>query len=95
MDTSDEIQKATELRARLTALYKRDQFEIHDKVLVFHDKLKKKYSDYLQCRLYHLISGSTMKTPYVRFDYPGEDSIEQFILREYDLVFGPDRASSS
>ena len=88
MDANEELQKVAYLRSKLTALYKRDQYEIHDKVLVFHDALKKKYSDYLQCRLYHLISGSTMKMPYVRFDYAGEDSIERFILDEYAKVFG-------
>lgn len=88
MITEQQEVRAQELRRYLAALYKIDQFAIHDKVIEFHDRLKQKYTDYHQCRLYHLISGSTIALPVTRFDYLGADSIEAFILGEYTAVFG-------
>lgn len=75
------------LRVKLQALYRRDQFEIHDKVLLFHDYLKKKYPDARGHRLFHLISGSTLKDFYGELDFPGGDSVEKFIRTEYLRAF--------
>ena len=75
------------LRAKLQALYERDQFEIHDKVLVFHDYLKKKYPDARDRHLFHLISGSTLKDFYGDLDFPKPDSVEDFINSEHALLF--------
>lgn len=75
------------LRARLQALYARDQYEIHDRVLAFHDYLKKKYPDARDYRLFHLISGSTLKEFYGSLDFPKPDSVEDFINAEYNVVF--------
>lgn len=75
----------------LCSLYRRDQFAIHERILAFHDRLKERYPDVRACRLFHLISGSTVWMPIRRFDFQGEDSIEAFIRREYAAVFGRDR----
>lgn len=75
------------LRKKLRALYERDQFEIHDKVLTFHDYLKQKYPDARDRRLFHLISGSTLKNFYGELDFPEPDSVEHFINMEYALAF--------
>ncbi len=75
------------LRVKLQALYARDQFEIHEKVLVFHDYLKKKYQNARDHRLFHLISGSTLKNFYGDLDFPEPDSVEHFINAEYAAAF--------
>ena len=75
------------LRLKLQALYRRDQFEIHEKVLVFHDYLKKKYPDARDRRLFHLISGSTLKEFYGNLDFPRPDSVADFINAEYTVAF--------
>ena len=75
------------LRAKLQALYRRDQFAIHDKVLVFHDYLKKKYPNARDHRMFHLISGSTLKDFYGDLDFPYPDSVEAFINNEYADAF--------
>lgn len=75
------------LRAKLHALYERDQFEIHDAVLTFHDYLKRKYPDARDRRLFHLISGSTLKDFYGALDFPKPDSVEDFINAQYNIVF--------
>ena len=82
-----EIALYNALRAKLQALYRRDQFEIHEKVLVFHDYLKKKYPDARGRRLFHLISGSTLRDFYGELDFPKPDSVEGFINREYAVAF--------
>ena len=75
------------LRLKLQALYRRDQFEIHEKVIVFHDYLKKKYPDARGRRLFHLISGSTLRNFYGELDFPEPDSVEGFIHAEYAKAF--------
>ena len=76
------------LREKLHALYDHDQFAIHDKVIEFHDRLKAKYENFRDHRLYHLVSGSTVKSVYGHFDFPPPDSVEHFINSEYENVFG-------
>jgi hypothetical protein len=75
------------LRAKLHALYERNQFEIHEAVLTFHDYLKKKYTDARDRRLFHLISGSTLKDFYGELDFPKPDSVEDFINAQYHAAF--------
>jgi len=86
-DESAELALYDSLRARLRALYRRDQFEIHDKVILFHDFLKKKHPDARDHRLFHLISGSTLKDFYGDLDFSRPDSVEDFINDEYARVF--------
>ena len=86
-DPPQDIALYNALRLKLHALYERDQFEIHDKVLVFHDYLKKKYPDARDHRLFHLISGSTLKDFYGDLDFLKPDSVEDFINAEYTAAF--------
>lgn len=80
------------LRVKLHALYERDQFEIHDKVLVFHDYLKKKYPDARDRRLFHLISGSTLKEFYGSLDFSKPDSVADFINAEHNTAFPEEKS---
>lgn len=75
------------LRDKLRALYRRDQYEIHERVLVFHDELKRKYPQAREYLLFHLISGSTFIDFNGHFDFPAPDSVEDFITVEYNKVF--------
>ena len=68
-------------------MYRRDQYEIHEKVLEFHDYLKSKYSNARDHLLFHLISGSTLKDFYGDIDLPKPDSVEDFINAEYNRAF--------
>ncbi len=86
-DEARQLALYDELRTKLHTLYQRDQFEIHDAVLAFHDYLKTKYSDARDRRLFHLISGSTLKDFYGEVDFPKPDSVEDFINAQYNAVF--------
>jgi hypothetical protein len=75
------------LREKLRALYRRDQYEIHEHVLEFHDRLKRKYPAAREYLLFHLISGSTFPDFNGNFDFPFPDSVEAFVLEEYAKAF--------
>ena|ERR1700677_5102061 len=91
-DETRDIALYDALRVKLQALYERDQFEIHDRVLAFHDYLKKKYPGARDHRLFHLISGSTLKEFYGDLDFPKPDSVEDFINAEYAAAFSGGKA---
>ncbi len=76
-----------ELRQMLSELYHHDQFAIHDRVVDFHIHLKRRYPDFAMCRLYHLVTWSSLAGEVNRFDFPAEDSIEAFIRSEYHRTF--------
>jgi len=86
-DAADEAALYNSLRVKLQALYRRDQFEIHEKVLQFHDYLKRKYPDARGHRLFHLISGSTLRDFYGSMDFPKPDSVQDFINAEHASAF--------
>jgi len=86
-DGSENDKKWQLLHEKLTAMYKRDQFSIHEKVINLHKRLKKKYPYYMQVRLYHLLSMSTVQRPKIHFDFPDEDSVEKFIEQEHAKFF--------
>lgn len=88
---ADWQERLASLREKLIRLYQHDQFAIHDHIIEFHDRLKKRYPDFPDYKLYHLVSMSTTKKEPSYFDFPGEDSIEAFIHREYSTL---PRASS-
>ena len=85
--TPTQIAKFVSLREKLHALYRKDQFAIHAKVLVWHDALKMKYSNAHDYTMFHLISGSTFKDYSGYFDFEADDSVELFIEREYLEAF--------
>jgi hypothetical protein len=84
---SQQVALYNSLRVKLQALYRRDQYEIHDKVIEFHDYLKKKYPNAREHRLFHLISGSTLLDSYDDMDFDGIDSVENFINTECAKAF--------
>ncbi len=75
------------LLRKLHALYRKDQFAIHEKILVWHDVLKLKYPNAREYMLFHLISGSTFQGFNGYFDFEPADSVEAFIEREYSEAF--------
>ena len=85
--TPEQIAKITDLRTKLHALYHKDQFAIHAKVLVWHDALKLKYPNAREYLMFHLISGSTFGGFSGCFDFEPADSVEAFIEREYEKAF--------
>ena len=82
------------LRGKLHALYRKDQFRIHERIIEFHDVLKVRYANAREFLLFHLISGSTFPGFNGHFDFPPEDSVERFINREYMEAF-PARTAQS
>jgi hypothetical protein len=58
-----------------------ERIQTMEKVVTFTDKLKKKYPDFVSYRLYHMLVLSTPKlgVAFTHFDFPGEDSIQNFI----------------
>ena len=76
------------LRNKLHALYRRDQFQIHERIVSFHDILKERYTNARDYLLFHLISGSTFPGFNGCFDFPTPDSIAGFIEMEYLNAFG-------
>ena len=85
--TSSQAATYESFRDRLHALYRKDQFEIHEDVLAFHDRLKCKYPNARDFLLFHLISGSTFREFDGSFDFPGSDSVEHFITQKYLETF--------
>ncbi|MBK1857459.1 hypothetical protein [Cerasicoccus arenae] len=74
------------LRTRLIEVYERTGHRVHDEILSFSFKLDTKYTDTKGCMLYLLIIGGTLPEFTQRFDFPGDDSIEQFILELYSQL---------
>jgi len=87
LPTPEQIAKREMLLEKLHALYHKDQFAIHEKILVWHDALKLKYPNAREYMLFHLISGSTFQGFNGYFDFEPEDSVEAFIEREYREAF--------
>jgi len=81
--------KAEEISERLIGLRRRFpgqegagmREQIQEKIIAFARYLQKTHSDYSSYRLYHGFIGSTPPEPSTSSDFPGEDSVEQFIGR--------------
>ena len=67
-----------DLRAKANDAFEKDM-DNYEEMVKFVKQLKEKHPDYSECRLYHLLVGSTPKGECRRFDFDGEDSIENFI----------------
>jgi hypothetical protein len=79
LDKADDL---NEMRAELSE----DVFGFQSRLVEFTEHLRKKYPDYQNYRMYHFLVGSGALKPDERFtedDFPGEDSIENFIKRLY------------
>ena len=83
-----EEKRVAELTEKLRELYRRDQFGIHDEILKFFERLKRRHRDFRSYRLVHLLSGSTIQPPYAHFDFEGDDSVEAFINSQYEKISG-------
>ncbi|KKR91296.1 MAG: hypothetical protein UU95_C0034G0018 [Parcubacteria group bacterium GW2011_GWC2_42_12] len=61
--------------------------EVHDRIQGIIQKLEKKYPDFQEIYLFHVISGSTTdRQKCASFDFPGNDSIVKILedlVREY------------
>ena len=82
-----------ELQSLIKEAYKRDldgtAHKIHDFIGKYEVNvdteetvttgLKKKYPNYTEYEMYHVLSGSTPPIPSQFFDFPGDDSLEKFI----------------
>jgi hypothetical protein len=75
------------LQAKLNALYEKEQYEIHERIMDFHSILKERHPNTQDYALYHLISFSTMTEYGGCFDFPEPDSVERFIDSEYRKAF--------
>lgn len=53
--------------------------DLYDKMAERVQELQKKYPDYKDYELYHIISGSTMEGSRKKFDFPGKDSLVKFL----------------
>lgn len=85
----NEREKATValLNGVIKEVYDRVQFdfdktmELMNETSNFAERLLKKYPDARYYRLFHVLSFSTVSNvEFEKFDYPGEDSVEIFIL---------------
>lgn len=76
MDNSDLLTEAQNL---ILDAQKIDIFGTQDKIVDKANFLKDKYPDYNDYRLYHLMIGSTPEKVLPFFDFPGEDSIMNFL----------------
>jgi hypothetical protein len=75
---NDEAIRA-ELKALLLEAYSSPHFEdVHDKIVDKAEDLQRKYPDYADYELYHLMIGSTTENS-GKFDFPAGDSVEEFI----------------
>lgn len=90
--TPEQSAKCNELKGKLHALYLRDQYEIHDKVVAFYGLLGLKYRDAQEYLMFHLLAWSTCLGFNGKFDFPHADSVEQFIESEYWKAFTKEAA---
>ncbi len=59
-----------------------DFFEGYNFIVNFGNKLRQIYPDFVKCFLFHVFVGSThMETENGYFDFPGEDSIYETLLK--------------
>ncbi|MCX6701674.1 MAG: hypothetical protein NTX96_00570 [Candidatus Zambryskibacteria bacterium] len=73
----------TELKTLLHEAQDEDRLKntyyVQDEIVKKVKGLRKKYPDWQNYRVYHLLVGSDLLEPTKYFDFPGDDSIEKFI----------------
>lgn len=75
-------EKIAEIKTKLDAAFDKDEdiANIFQKTSNFARELQKKYPDFRNYRLYHLlILSSVGEGDCDKFDFPGDDSVEKFI----------------
>jgi len=79
----EEEARVKDLDFKLLAIYQKNTREkriaFYEELCDFAGELKKKYPDYFDYRLYHVLIGSTPWAPCLKIDFPGDDSVEKFI----------------
>ena len=82
-DKEKEIERLTfeDLKLRLQDLIQGNPKKINDKILKFAKRLRIRYQDsFKECVLYHVLcSHNYGKNNYTFFDFPDDDSVEEFI----------------
>ncbi len=75
---ADEEALAEKLREKVNKSF---SFENYEKIGEYTDKIREKYPDYSEYRLWHVVISSTINenTKITHFDFPGDDSAEKFI----------------
>ena len=68
-----------ELKSLLLNAYHRKGLDTNEKVIKKSTELKAKYKNYHDYEMYHLLVSSGLLYPTENFDFPGEDSVENFI----------------
>ena len=53
--------------------------EKYEKLIEFAERLKKEYGDYQDYKFYHFLVCSTPNSELSEVDFPGEDSVKDFI----------------
>lgn len=71
--------KKTTARKKLDLCRQIDIFQTHDEILKYSHDIQKKYPDFADYELYHLLIGSTPSKPCSKFDFPDDDSVESFL----------------
>ncbi|SRR3989344_2923564 len=72
-------EKIEKIRSLLMELVEKDAYFITNKIAEFAKNLQKKYSDYHDYRLYCIVVGSTPVKECSKFDFEGDDSVENFL----------------
>lgn len=82
-ETKKEIERLTfeDLKLRLKDLIRDNPKEINDKIVKFAKSLRNGYEDFNGCTLYHVLACRDYpEGNYTFFDFPGKDSVEEFIV---------------
>jgi len=66
-----------QLREKRDLLY--EYPDKYERIVSFAEGLKKKYSDWNDYKLYHFLISSTPAHKLPKMDFPGEDSVKNFI----------------
>lgn len=72
-------EKIKELKEKWDAAHEKDALDAYNKCTNFAQELLKKYPDARDYRLFHILIGSSVDREMEKFDFPGDDSVEQFI----------------
>jgi hypothetical protein len=76
---SEESQKLKEVWREL---FEREPIVFYRKVREFEQNLKRKFPDYLDYEMYHVLNGTSAHPsfPLKKQDFPGEFSVREFLL---------------
>ena len=76
--------KFNELKEKFNIWFRKDLMKNNEEIVKFLDGIKKKYPNYDDCKLYHILVFSGIKHECSMFDFPGDYSVEKFIEDKYN-----------